>query len=67
MNASLLQTRFAVSGMDCAACATKIDAAASRIPGIAEVTISVTAGTMSIRHAPESDLSALRSGSRPRL
>lgn len=60
MNASLLQTRFRVSGMDCAACATKIDAAASRIPGIAEVTISVTAGTMSIRHTPESDLSALR-------
>ncbi|WP_127090507.1 heavy metal translocating P-type ATPase [Aquabacter cavernae] len=60
MNAPLIQTRFRVSGMDCASCAAKIDAAASRIPGIEDVTISVTAGTMSVRHTPESDLAALR-------
>lgn len=60
MNAQLIQTRFRVSGMDCASCAAKIDAAASRVPGVQEVTISVTAGTMSVRHAPDSDLVALR-------
>ena len=60
MNAPSLQTRFRVSGMDCASCAAKIDAAASRIPGVEEVAISVTAGTMLVRHAPDSDLMALR-------
>ncbi|MEP9369978.1 heavy metal translocating P-type ATPase [Xanthobacter sp. VNH20] len=60
MNAPSLQTRFRVGGMDCASCAAKIDAAASRIPGVEKVTISVTAGTMLVRHAPDSDLMALR-------
>lgn len=61
MNAPLLQTRFRVSGMDCASCAAKIDAAASRVSGVEEVTISVTAGTMTVHHTADSDLATLRS------
>ena len=40
MNDVLSQTRFRVTGMDCGACATKIDTALRRIPGISDVTVS---------------------------
>ncbi|MEO8683549.1 MAG: heavy metal translocating P-type ATPase [Devosia sp.] len=44
------KTRFRVAGMDCAACATKITNAVIRIPGVASVDVSATAGTMSVAH-----------------
>lgn len=44
------QTRFRVTGMDCGACATKIDTALRRLPGISDVTVSFQAGTLSVRH-----------------
>jgi Cd2+/Zn2+-exporting ATPase len=54
------QTRFRVEGMDCAGCATKIDTAVRRMPGVEDVSVSVTAGTMAVRHTAESDLAALQ-------
>jgi Cd2+/Zn2+-exporting ATPase len=42
--------KFHVGGMDCAACATKIQTAVSRIPGVTGVDVSVAAGTMQVRH-----------------
>ena len=54
------QTRFRIEGMDCAGCATKIDTAVRRLPGIEDVTVSVTAGTLAVRHTAESDLDALQ-------
>ncbi len=60
MNAPSMQSRFRVSGMDCASCAAKIDSAARRVSGVEDVSISVTAGTMIVRHGPDSDLEALR-------
>ena len=36
--------------MDCASCATKIDTALRRAPGVAEVNVSVPAGTVTIFH-----------------
>ena len=50
MNDVLSQTRFRVTGMDCGACATKIDTALRRIPGISDVTVSFQAGTLSVHH-----------------
>ncbi|MBN8956967.1 MAG: cadmium-translocating P-type ATPase [Rhizobiales bacterium] len=50
------QTRFRVDGMDCASCASKIDTAVRRVPGIEDVSVSVTAGTMTVCHTAESDL-----------
>lgn len=50
-DASSGKTRFRVGGMDCASCATKIENAVSRLPGITEVGISVSAGTMTVSHA----------------
>ena len=52
-------TRFRVDGMDCASCAAKIDAAARRVPGIADVEVFATAGTMSVKHDADADLEAL--------
>jgi Cd2+/Zn2+-exporting ATPase len=43
-------TKYRVGGMDCAACASKIETAVSRIPGVTEVGASYTAGTMSVVH-----------------
>lgn len=54
---SLVLTRFRIEGMDCASCASKIDTAVKRIDGVEEVSVSVTAGTMTVRHAPRADLS----------
>ncbi|WP_113261470.1 heavy metal translocating P-type ATPase [Agrobacterium cavarae] len=54
-----LQTRFRVGGMDCASCASKIDTAVRRMPGVEDVSVSVTAGTMSIRHDQTSDLDTI--------
>ncbi|WP_313608822.1 heavy metal translocating P-type ATPase [Rhizobium sp.] len=54
-----LQTRFRVAGMDCASCANKIDAAVRRMPGVTDVSVSVTAGTMTVKHGDSSDLSAI--------
>lgn len=59
MTALQAQTRYRVEGMDCAGCATKIDKAVRRIPGVEDVSVSVTAGTMTVRHTPESDLAEL--------
>ena len=56
MTDSATQTRYRVEGMDCAGCANKIDAAVRRMPGVEDVTVSVTAGTMTVRHGATSNL-----------
>ncbi len=54
-----LQTRFRVDGMDCASCAAKIDTAVRRMPGVDDVSVSVTAGTMTVSHNESSNLMAI--------
>lgn len=53
------QTRFRVDGMDCSSCASKIDTAVRRMPGITDVSVSITAGTMTVKHDETSDLDAI--------
>ncbi|MBW6422166.1 cadmium-translocating P-type ATPase [Rhizobium sp. XQZ8] len=53
------QTRYKVGGMDCASCATKIDTAVRRMPGIEDVSVSVAAGTMTVTHDGSGDLTAV--------
>ena len=53
------QTRYRVEGMDCAGCATKIETAVRRLRGIEDVSVSATAGTMTVRHNDQSDLTQL--------
>ena len=59
MTSIAMQTRYRVEGMDCASCAGKIDTAVRRVPGVEDVTVSVAAGSMTVHHAPESDLAAI--------
>ncbi|MBC2883901.1 cadmium-translocating P-type ATPase [Ochrobactrum sp. CM-21-5] len=50
------QIRFRIDGMDCASCATKIDTAVRRVRGVEDVSVSVTAGTMTVLHNGSGDL-----------
>ncbi|WP_280953025.1 heavy metal translocating P-type ATPase [Mangrovicella endophytica] len=60
MTEPLSRSRFAIGGMDCASCATKIDTAVRRLPGVNDARVSVAAGTLSVEHAPTADLAALQ-------
>jgi copper chaperone CopZ len=58
-----LPHRFKVSGMDCAACVTKIEKAVGRISGVSEVKVGMQSQTLSMNlETPEkaSDVSARR-------
>ncbi|OWK24921.1 hypothetical protein AJ87_16380 [Rhizobium yanglingense] len=57
--AEAARAKYKVGGMDCASCAAKIDTAVRRIAGVEEVSVSVTAGTMTISHDGTSDLNAI--------
>ncbi|HTO29782.1 MAG TPA: heavy metal translocating P-type ATPase [Pararhizobium sp.] len=59
MTTNAIQSRYRVDGMDCASCASKIDTAIRRMPGVSDVSVSVTAGTMTVRHDASSDLAAI--------
>lgn len=50
MTEATQQDRYRIGGMDCASCAQKIDTAVRRLPGVADVSVSVTAGTMTVHH-----------------
>lgn len=51
--------RYRVQGMDCASCATKIDTAVRKLPGVGDVSVSATAGTMTVSFAGEDNLPAV--------
>ncbi|MCA0318759.1 MAG: cadmium-translocating P-type ATPase [Proteobacteria bacterium] len=48
MSASAVKARYRVGGMDCVSCATKIETAVRRLPGIDEVGVSVASGTLTV-------------------
>ena len=60
MTAASSMARYRVEGMDCASCASKIDTAVRRLPGIADVSVSVSAGSMTVEHDNSADLKALQ-------
>ncbi|MEZ5802309.1 MAG: heavy metal translocating P-type ATPase [Rhizobiaceae bacterium] len=41
--------RLQIEGMDCAACALKIETAMQRLPGVSEIDVSYTAGTLALK------------------
>lgn len=53
------QTRYQVSGMDCASCAAKIDTAVRRIDGVDDVTVSVTNQSMTVIHGEANPSAAI--------
>ncbi len=52
-------TRFRITGMDCASCASKIDTAVRRMPDVTDVKVSVVAGTMTVTHGRQTDIDGL--------
>jgi len=40
--------KLAIEGMDCAACALKIETAMKRLPGVSDVNVSVMLGTLAL-------------------
>lgn len=60
MSESTTRTRYRVEGMDCAGCATKIDRAVRPMPGVADVAVSVPAGTLTVHHTAAADLDAIQ-------
>jgi Cd2+/Zn2+-exporting ATPase len=59
MTDAATRIRYRVEGMDCAGCAAKIDTAVRRLPGIEEVSVSATAGTMTVRLNGQPDLTQI--------
>jgi len=57
--ADTITTRFRVDGMDCASCAAKIVGATKSLPGVADVSVSVAAGTMQLVHNDVTDLDSV--------
>lgn len=58
---SFADSRFRIEGMDCASCASKIVAAVKHLPNVEEVSVSVAASTMTVRHgAGLSDAAIMR-------
>lgn len=51
-----VETRYRVTGMDCAACAAKVETAVSRLPGVERVSVSASAGTMTVGHEADAVL-----------
>ncbi|MEG9525485.1 MAG: cadmium-translocating P-type ATPase [Hyphomicrobiales bacterium] len=56
MNPTLATSRYRIAGMDCAACAAKITNAVRRVPGVSDVSVSVTAGPMTVEHEDDPHL-----------
>lgn len=59
MDEQLERSRFHVGGMDCSACGAKVDTAVRRLPGIADVLVTVSTETMMLTHTSGADLSAI--------
>ncbi|ODT76353.1 MAG: ATPase [Pelagibacterium sp. SCN 64-44] len=50
MSANVETSRFRVEGMDCASCASKVDTAVRRLPGVEDVSVSVVGASMTVKH-----------------
>ena len=52
-------TRLLVTGMDCASCAAKVEAAVRRLPDVMQVQVSIATETLAVHHGPGSDATAI--------
>ena len=59
MTDELLESRYHVGGMDCASCATKIETAVSRLPGVSTVNTSYTSESLRVQHTSALTRSAI--------
>ena len=61
MSATLDRSRYSVADMDCASCASKIDKAVRGLPGVEDVSVSVSTGSMTVMHGAAFDEEAMTS------
>ena len=59
MAQSATKTRFRIEGMDCAACAAKIDRVARNARGVRDASVSATAGTLLLEHDATANLDGI--------
>ena len=45
--------KLQIEGMDCAACALKIETAMQRLPGVSDINVSYTGGTLALKVDPD--------------
>lgn len=45
-----LETRYRVTGMDCASCGSKVETAVRKLPGVADVAVAVSSGLLKVSH-----------------
>lgn len=45
-----LETRYRVTGMDCAGCGSKVDTAVRKLPGVTDVAVAVSSGLLKVTH-----------------
>ena len=50
MSAETIESRYRVTGMDCAGCGRKIDTAMRRLAGVEDVSVSVSSGVLKVQH-----------------
>jgi len=50
MSAQTIESRYRVTGMDCAGCGRKIDTAMRRVPGVDDVSVNVSSGVLKVQH-----------------
>jgi len=53
MTADIIESRYRVSGMDCAGCGRKVDTAIRKLPGVGEVSVAVQTGLLKVQHGGE--------------
>ena len=59
MTDGITTRRYRIEGMDCASCALKIDTAVRKVPGISDVNVSATSGTMTVAYDGTGDPQAV--------
>jgi Cd2+/Zn2+-exporting ATPase len=59
MSATALKTRFKVDGLDCAACAARVEGAVGKLDGVEDVSVSVMTGAMVVAHGGNVALDAI--------
>ncbi|WP_303718313.1 heavy metal translocating P-type ATPase [Brevundimonas naejangsanensis] len=45
-----VETRYRVTGMDCASCGSKVDTAVRKLPGVTDVAVAVSSGLLKVQH-----------------
>jgi len=55
-----METRYDIDGMDCAACASKIEAAANRVEGVTNASATLSGKRLIVEHTPNANLEDVR-------